>query len=76
MLDWGIKFVVLSFASFMHYIATMLIFFVPIDIAAKVFLVPQMPAILIGTFALWGFSMITAYVILRVMENKNERNTT
>jgi EamA domain-containing membrane protein RarD len=68
MLDRGIKLIVLSFASFMHYVVTMLVFFVPIDIAHKVFDVPQMIAILFGTLALWIFSMVTGAVILKTVK--------
>lgn len=68
MMEQGIKFVVLSFASFMHYIATMLAFFVPIDIAHKVFNIPQMPAILIGSFVLWFWAMATAFVVLKTLD--------
>lgn len=71
MFENGLKFVALSFASFMHYVATMLVFFVPIDIAAKVFLIPQMQSILIGTFVLWIFSMMTAFVILKTLRGKD-----
>jgi hypothetical protein len=65
MLEDGIKWLCLTFASFMHYVVTMLVFFVPIDIAHKIFDAPQFFAILIGCFALWGWSMVTAVAILK-----------
>jgi hypothetical protein len=65
MLERGIKFICLTFASFMHYVATMLVFFLPIDIAHKVFGVPQFYAILFGVFALWIWSMMTGAAILK-----------
>lgn len=49
----------------MHYVATMLVFFLPIDIAHKVFGVPQFYAILFGVFALWIWSMMTGAAILK-----------
>lgn len=68
MLDKGLKFVCLSFASFMHYVGTMLVFFVPIDIAHKVFGVPQFYAIIIGSLALWLWSMVTGAIILKTVD--------
>lgn len=72
MLERGLKLVTLNFVSFMHYVATMLVFFVPIDISHKVFDVPQFFAILIGTFALWMWSFITAWVIIKKVEGDDE----
>ena len=69
MLERGFKWICLSFASFMHYVGTMLVFFVPIDIANKVFDVPQFYAILIGSFVLWVWSMITGAVILKTLKD-------
>lgn len=69
MLERGIKLISLTFASFMHYVLTMLVFFLPIDIAHKVFNVPQFFAILFGAFALWLWSMATGAIILKTVDN-------
>jgi len=67
MLENGIKLICLSFASFMHYVVTMLIFFVPIDVAHKVFGVPQFVSVLFGALALWLWSMVTGSIILKTV---------
>lgn len=72
MFERGLKLLILNFASFMHYIATMLVFFVPIDVAHKVFGIPQFPSILVGTFALWGWSFATGWIILKTVEKRLE----
>lgn len=60
-----IKLVVLNFVVFMHYVATGLVFFVPIDVAHYWLEMPEAPAIVIGAGFLWLWSLITAIVILK-----------
>lgn len=73
MLEKGLKLISLNFVAFMHYIATMLIFFVPIDIAHYFFGVPKYPSIMFGVVALWLWSWATGWVILRTLD-KGESN--
>jgi hypothetical protein len=68
MMEKGIKLIALNFVSFMHYIATMLAFFVPIDIAHYYFGVPKFPSIMFGVISLWFWSFATGWVILRNLD--------
>jgi hypothetical protein len=68
--DKGIKLIALNFASFMHYIATMLAFFIPIDIAHYVFDVPKFYSIIFGAVALWFWSFVTGWIILKTLDKE------
>jgi len=71
MLEKGLKLITLNFVSFMHYVATMLAFFVPIDIAHYYFGVPKYPSMFFGIMTLWFWSLGTAWVILRTVDKEN-----
>lgn len=73
----GFKTVALTFCMFMHYVVTMLVYFIPIDVAAKIFGIPMMPAILIGCIGLYLWSMLSAHLLLKSYEriNKNDNKS-
>ena len=66
------KLFVLAIVAFMHYVLTMLVFFVPIDLAHHMFGISKFFSIVIGTFALVCWSMATAVAIFKSREKDDE----
>lgn len=66
------KLFVIAICAFMHYVLTMLIFFIPIDVAHYMFGIPQFFAIGIGAFALVCWSMATAVAVYRAFDKGEE----